>query len=342
MAMFHTHIHCSTVAGIVGGAVAFVGYGVPLTTSVVGGGMCAIGGILPDIDSGPGIPLREITTFLASAVPTMLITRLLSYNMNQEMLILTGAIIYVGIRFGLAHFLRQYTVHRGMFHSFPSMAIFGELTYLLFYGESQFVKLFMVSAVCFGFFIHLLLDEIYSVEWDGRPRIKRSFGTAMKFVGENWWANATCYGKLIVLTYFVLVDPSVVQQISTGQGSQMAQNLGSTVKNELGNASATIRAKSSGSSGGLGSLFSGMLPARSNGTTAAANPSLTDSPTVPAPAASWATSPAPASPGTTSPGPAAVSSGYATSPPAANNFYTPVNNRPAPPAQQAPATRFWQ
>ncbi len=104
MAMFHTHIHCSTVAGIVGGAVANVVYGVPLITSVVGGGLCAIGGILPDIDSGPGIPLREITTFLASAVPTMLITRLLSYNMNQEMLILTGAIIYVGIRFGLAHF----------------------------------------------------------------------------------------------------------------------------------------------------------------------------------------------------------------------------------------------
>src|SRR5580704_4777140 len=234
MAMFHTHIHCSTVAGIVGGAVANVGYGVPLTTSIVGGGMCAIGGILPDIDSGPGIPLREITTFLASAVPTMLITRLLSYKMNQEGLILTGAIIYVGIRFGLAHFLRQYTVHRGMFHSFPSMAIFGELTYLLFYGESQFVKLFMVSAVCFGFFIHLLLDEIYSVEWDGRPRVKRSFGTAMKFVGENWWANATCYAKLIVLTYFVLIDPSVVQQISNGQSPAFAQNLGQTMKEKIG------------------------------------------------------------------------------------------------------------
>ena len=54
------------------------------------------------------------------------------------------------------------------------MAIFGELTYLLFYGESVFVRLFMVSAVCLGFFIHLLLDEIYSVEWDGKPHLKKS------------------------------------------------------------------------------------------------------------------------------------------------------------------------
>ncbi len=144
----------------------------PLTTSVVGAGLCSVGGILPDIDSGPGIPLREITTFLASVVPTMLITRLLSYNFTQETLILAGAVIYLAIRFGLSHFLRHYTVHRGMFHSFPSMAIFGELTYLLFYGESMFVRLFMVAAVCLGFFIHLLLDEIYSVEWDGRPHLK--------------------------------------------------------------------------------------------------------------------------------------------------------------------------
>ena len=241
MAMFPTHIKCSTATGIVGGAVAYFAYGVPLTTSAVGGGLCAIGGILPDIDSGPGIPLRKITTFLASAVPTMLITRLLAYKLDQESLILVGAILYVGIRFGLAHFLRHYTVHRGMFHSFPSMAIFGELTYLLFYGETMFVRIFMVSAVCLGFFIHLLLDEIYSVEWDGRPRLKRSFGTAMKFAGENWWPNVTCYGKLIVLTYFVLRDPAVVEQIYAGQGQQVAATLGDTIKDHLGNATAGPR-----------------------------------------------------------------------------------------------------
>ncbi len=326
MAMFHTHIRVSTVAGIVGGAVAYLNYGVPLTTSVVGGGLCAIGGILPDIDSGPGIPLREITTFLASAVPTMLITRLLSYNMNQEMLILTGATIYVGIRFGLAHFLRQYTVHRGMFHSFPSMAIFGELTYLLFYGESPFVRVFMVAAVCLGFFIHLLLDEIYSVEWDGRPRVKRSFGTAMKFVGDNWWANATCYGKLAVLTYFVLIDPSVVQQIYTGQGQQVAQNLGQSLKDRFDSASATVRAKTTGSDP-LSTLFSSSAQASTAGTAAS-----TAASTAP-PRVVWPSSAAAAP---------AVQSGYVSAAPANNNFFPRGDNRQAAPASPpAPATHYW-
>ncbi len=334
MAMFHTHIHCSTVAGIVGAAAANVVYGVPLITSVVGGGLCAIGGILPDIDSGPGIPLREITTFLASAVPTMLIARLLSFKMDQEMLILTGAIIYVGIRFGLAHFLRQYTVHRGMFHSFPSMAIFGELVYLLFYGESQFVRLFMVAAVCFGFFIHLLLDEIYSVEWDGRPRVKNSFGTAMKFVGPSWWANATCYAKLAVLTYFVLIDPSVVQQLSSGKSPAFAQNLGETMKEKIGQASASLNAKNSSTPPALASLFSKKPTAQTNGATPAANPPLTNTPAASAPSV-WSAPAAPAAP-------AAVSSGYAAPPPAAGQFYTPVNNKSAGPVQQAPPARFWQ
>ena len=169
MAMFPTHIKCSTLAGIGCGTVACVGYGVPLTTSMVGAGLCSIGGILPDIDSGPGIPLREITTFLASVVPTMLITRLLSYSFTQETLILAGAVIYVAIRFGLSHFLREYTVHRGMFHSIPSMAIFGEMTYLLFYGESMFVRLFMVAAVCWAFsFICCWMKSIASSGTESR------------------------------------------------------------------------------------------------------------------------------------------------------------------------------
>ncbi len=333
MAMFPTHIKCSTVAGIVGGTVAYIRYGVPLTTSAVGGGLCAIGGILPDIDSGPGIPLREITTFLASVVPTMLITRLLAYNLNQECLILVGAIIYVGIRFGLAHFLRHYTVHRGMFHSFPSMAIFGELTYLLFYGETMFVRIFMVSAVCLGFFIHLLLDEIYSVEWDGRPRIKKSFGTAMKFAGENWWANATCYGKLIVLTYFVLRDPAVVQQIYAGQGQQVAQTLGETVKDRLSNASVFTGHTPSGlakNSGGgpLATFFGNRSAAPKAGPMTAA------------------TLPAGASPGSALPTPAAmqqavVPNNYGPVAPAANGFYSPGPNPPPAQPAQYPG-RYWQ
>ncbi len=345
MAMFPTHIKCSTLAGIGGGIAAYVGYGVPLTTSAVGAGLCCVGGILPDIDSGPGIPLREITTFLASVVPTMLITRLLSYKFTQEELILAGGVIYVAIRFGLSHFLRHYTVHRGMFHSFPSMAIFGELTYLLFYGESMFVRLFMVSAVCLGFFIHLLLDEIYSVEWDGRPRVKKSFGTAMKFVGNGWWPNLTCYTKLALLTFLVLNDPGVIHQIYTDQGEEVAKNLGQTVKDEF-NSMARTGAKSSGDLAPVAVVRGGPADGTSRSTTLSANSSAAGPPTY-----AWP------SPATAANSPHTSSAPQMDVPSAAANGLFPVDPPPsaglpsrasrAPSAASAPSgptpgARFWQ
>jgi membrane-bound metal-dependent hydrolase YbcI (DUF457 family) len=362
MAMFPTHIKCSTLAGIGCGAVAYLGCGVPLTTSLVGAGLCSVGGILPDIDSGPGIPLREITTFLASVVPTMLITRLLSYSFDQETLILAGAAIYVAIRFGLAHFLRHYTVHRGMFHSFPSMAIFGEMTYLLFYGESMFVRLFMVAAVCLGFFIHLLLDEIYSVEWDGKPHLKRSFGTAMKFVGPELWPNFACYAKLAVLTFLVLNDPSVIHQIYTGQGQQVATNLGQVVKDQFDSALAKTGPKSSGNTPPLaqipghpagGAPRGTMLPANSTAAPpqAFAWPTAsTVAPSAPAfvapqPAAgpAMATGPLPAAP----PASAGLASGGRRKPSAGaapSGMAPPADNRPwsAAPPQPTSGAPFWQ
>jgi membrane-bound metal-dependent hydrolase YbcI (DUF457 family) len=354
MAMFPTHIKCSTLAGIVGGIAANVGYGVPPTTAAVGGGLCCIGGILPDIDSGPGIPLREITTFLASVVPTMLITRLLAHHFTQESLILTGAIIYVAIRFGLSHFLRHYTVHRGMFHSFPSMAIFGELTYLLFYGETMFVRIFMVCSVCLGFFIHLLLDEIYSVEWDGKPRLKKSFGTAMKFVGNGWWPNVTCYVKLAILTYFVMNDPSVIQQLYAGNGTQVAQSLGESVKEQFDSAVTKTRAKSSGFNP-LAMVPGGAPPGQAPAGPQYAAPVAANSSTVPPPGIAWPASsannsyPVPAAAqqyGAPSPYAATMPANQpAANPPATNGLYAPAGNGAAPsaaPAQAGARGRFWQ
>jgi hypothetical protein len=251
------------------------------------------------------------------------------------------------------------------------MAIFGEMTYLLFYGEEMHTRLFMVAATCTGFFIHLLLDEIYSVEWDGRPHLKRSFGTAMKFAGENWWANATCYGKLAILTYFVLIDPSVVQQLSAGQGQQVAQNLGDEMKERFGAAKAAVQSKTSGN-GVTASLWGG------GGTNPAAGSApITGAPTVPPPALTWPATGAQATaasggngygpaPGTnayqgaqgaspagnwTAPAdPAAANAGYtgrsrrgANQSPAAaaNGYYPPAGNQPVAPAAAPVANGYY-
>jgi hypothetical protein len=236
-----------------------------------------------------------------------------------------------------------------MFHSFPSMAIFGELTYLLFYGESTFVRLFMVAAVCLGFFIHLLLDELYSVEWDGRPHVKRSFGTAMKFVGPEWWPNFACYAKLALLTYLVMNDPSVVHQIYTGQGQEVAKSLGQTVKDQFNSAMAKTHPQSSGGTGPMGLFFGGSgstpsapsVPANPN---TLAPPSLawpSSSTAAPSsPAATWSV-PAGSLPGA---GPPSSANGTSRASPPPGSSASPADNRPWPtaPSQQTSSPRFWQ
>ncbi len=225
MANFQTHLTASTILGVGYGGVAYQMYGVPPAASLLAASLCAVSGMLPDIDSGPGRPLREITTLMAAVVPTMLFSRLEHLGLSQEWIILIGAAIYVAIRFGLAGFLRHYTVHRGMFHSFPAAAIFGELTFLLVYSESVVLRLFIAGGVVAGFLSHLLLDEIYSVQWDGRPRLKSSFSTAMKFYGDKWWPNVSAYAKLGLLTLVIFKDPGLVEQLQSGQAEQVVEGL---------------------------------------------------------------------------------------------------------------------
>ncbi len=225
MANFQTHLTASTILGVGYGGVAYGMYGVPPAPSLLAASLCAVSGMLPDIDSGPGRPLREITTLMAAVVPTMLFGRLEHFGLSQEWIILIGAAIYVAIRFGLAAFLRHYTVHRGMYHSFPAAAIFGELTFLLVHSESVVLRSIIAGGVVAGFLSHLLLDEIYSVQWDGRPRLKSSFGTAMKFYGERWWPNVSAYAKLGVLTLVVFKDPGLVEQLQSGQAEQVVEGL---------------------------------------------------------------------------------------------------------------------
>ena len=63
MAGFKTHIGVSGVLGVAYGGAGFAMYDVPLSTSlptcVLAGGLCGVSGMLPDLDSGSGVPLRE-------------------------------------------------------------------------------------------------------------------------------------------------------------------------------------------------------------------------------------------------------------------------------------------
>ncbi len=50
------------------------------------------------------------------------------------------------------------------------------------------------------------MDEIWSVDTSGGFRLKKSFGTALKFFGDSALANLSVYGKLAILVYLAWGD----------------------------------------------------------------------------------------------------------------------------------------
>ena len=205
MAGFKTHITTSTVIGVAYGAGAYVGYDVPWHSCVLAGGLCSVSGMLPDLDSGPGVPLRESVTFAAAVVPLLLIHRWQRYDLEPETMVLAGGMIYLLIRFGLGKLMTKLTVHRGMFHSLPALVIAGELTFLVCDHENLWMRIFFATAVMTGFASHLLLDEIWSIDVR-RLRLKSSFGTAVKLWSGCWWATLATYANVIVLALLITAD----------------------------------------------------------------------------------------------------------------------------------------
>ena len=91
MAGFKTHITTSTLLGIGDGSWrAFAFYHVPLPTCVLAAGLCGVSGMLPDLDSGPGRPLRESMAFAAAVVPMMLIASVQAFGLAPETIVLLG------------------------------------------------------------------------------------------------------------------------------------------------------------------------------------------------------------------------------------------------------------
>jgi hypothetical protein len=210
MADFKTHISVSTVTGI---AYGVWGYqcGAPLETVILAGGLCSVSGMLPDLDSDSGRPVQEMSAFAAAIIPMLMLERFEDFGWPRESIVLAAAAIYAAVRFGVAEVFKRYTVHRGMWHSIPACIVCGLLAFLIVAGHDLAIRTFKAGAVSLGFFSHLLLDELWSFKLrSGRLNVKRSFGTALKFFGNNSWANASVYGKLIVLAALAVGDPMLM------------------------------------------------------------------------------------------------------------------------------------
>lgn len=212
MADFRTHITVSTATGVAYGLWGYV-QGAPLETNFLAAGLCSVSGMLPDLDSDSGTPAKEFKMFFAAVVPALLIDRFKSWGWPSETIVLMTAGLYLFIRFGLATLFKRITVHRGMWHSIPALAIAGLLAFLMVHRENLALRYFLAFAVMLGFFSHLFLDEIWSINFSAtKIGLKSSYGTALKFFSDSLGANLFCYGCLSILIAAVVGDPMVMQK----------------------------------------------------------------------------------------------------------------------------------
>ncbi len=100
---------------------------------------------------------------------------------------------------------KQFTIHRGVFHSIPAAGIYA-LSVYLFIGTALpgLERLVLSSVALAGFLSHLILDEIWSVDFMG-ARLKRSFGTALSVWKPKTPATSMAvWSILFVLTLLVV------------------------------------------------------------------------------------------------------------------------------------------
>jgi hypothetical protein len=212
MADFRTHISVSTAAGILYGMGGYQA-GLAWESCVLGTALCSVSGMLPDLDSDSGIPLREAVAFSSAFVPMLMVDRLQRLGCNHEMMLLITVGIYFMLRFGIAEAFRRYTVHRGMWHSIPAAFIACLFAFVASSCVDMNLRLFKTVAVFVGFMSHILLDEIWSIEYRrGRYLFKHSFGTALKFWSQNRVANLFCYSLLFLLCFIAYQDEGLMNR----------------------------------------------------------------------------------------------------------------------------------
>lgn len=158
-------------------------------------GLGSLGSLLPDLDADNSTPVRVGFSLASIGIAFAVLFHLAHRFPSVAELILIWLATYLACRWLVFALFSYLTIHRGIFHSVPAAVLFGLLTTV---GAWRLAGLASLQAwlagafVTFGYLVHLLLDEIYSVNLFGL-RVRRSLGTALKF-----WSRSSPLASLLV------------------------------------------------------------------------------------------------------------------------------------------------
>jgi hypothetical protein len=228
MANFNTHlIVASTVSGI--GAVGLLGAGVAEPAEVMlyfSAG--TLGGLLPDLDSDNSVVLKLLFGFFAVFFSFLAMFTQARQFAIAELLVLWLSCFLI-LYFGVFALFKRLTVHRGIFHSIPMGILLGLSVTILCHRLFHFDELVAWLTGVFillGFLVHLILDEIYSVDLRN-VKIKKSWGSAMKVAdAKNVAGTIILYLGILALFYFAPSTSTFVNAFFKGAAyTKFQQNL---------------------------------------------------------------------------------------------------------------------
>lgn len=206
MANFNTHLNVAALlTGLYSASLVAAGH-VDLNTAVWLWFLGTMGGLLPDIDSDNSTSLDTIFNLFSFAIILIIMRYIIDEDIGDlSFLKVIGipVLTYVVMKYGLRTLFERLTIHRGSCHSLLFLVLCGLMTTQLIANvdgidSNKADSLAWLSGgfVFLGGLIHLLLDEIYSVDLRN-IRIKRSFGTALKLVDLD--------SKLLMLAMMIAV-----------------------------------------------------------------------------------------------------------------------------------------
>jgi len=189
MANFNTHLNVATVATGLSAAVLLSAQHINLTSALCLWFLGTIGGLLPDIDSDNSTSLDTLFNLFALS-GVLIVIRYISTEQFTQIsfieLITIPLLVYVLMRYLLRPIFEKITVHRGSCHSLLFLLFTALLTTQIIWRvtpqaneQTIFIAWLSGGFILLGGVVHLLLDEIYSVDLSNIS-IKRSFGTALK------------------------------------------------------------------------------------------------------------------------------------------------------------------
>jgi len=161
-----------------------------------------IGSFLPDMDSDSGLPVQIIFGLYAYLAATLSLYFVKDYGGSFIFLILAPAASFIFVKVFLEKIFNKFTSHRGVFHTIPAILIMFLLS--LFIAQQTKLPLmeqFVISlSVGMGYFCHLLLDEIFAINFLTSTKSKSS-GFSIKKFFKNRFGTKSSFGTALDLGF---------------------------------------------------------------------------------------------------------------------------------------------